>query len=277
MKRRSGRGIFDLSNRSGLAAVGSAGRFPCVALLAALLAGIAGAQEKPVETHALRLLPLGNRAPFRQEIRDGVRHEIDPPEGSLPPREVSAGAAAGDGEPSADSGEGARLRLGEASAVIPIPMTGDPPTLPPVVIRDKEANRIWLKPRLAGGPASMVLVWRSGKTWSQVRSLALDDSPAAVPQGSCRVVNVAATEVGVVWGKQRYRLLPGKSMLLRFAVDRPREQLGILYPDAKGALVPAISTTVDAEARTRRQFFVYRADRAEARRPIQVLQLADDR
>jgi hypothetical protein len=57
-----------------------------------LLAGLAAAQEAP--TASLRLLALGELPPFRQEIRDGVRRELDPPAGSVPPRMLEAGLPA---------------------------------------------------------------------------------------------------------------------------------------------------------------------------------------
>ena len=37
----------------------------------------------------LRILPVGESPPYRQEIRDGVRYELPPPPGSVPPMEVS--------------------------------------------------------------------------------------------------------------------------------------------------------------------------------------------
>ena len=82
----------------------------------ALLIGwmsLAGAQETAVEEVSLRVLPLGNRAPFTQVIRDGARHEVDPPEGSLPPREVAVGIVVPDDAKTKPEEKLMRLRLGE--------------------------------------------------------------------------------------------------------------------------------------------------------------------
>jgi hypothetical protein len=53
--------------------------------------------------------------------------------------------------------------------------------------------------------------------------------------------------------------------------------LEILYTDAAGTLRPCLSTTAEADPALRRQWFVYRADRADARTPVQVLPLAEAR
>ncbi|MEM9237940.1 MAG: hypothetical protein AAGB14_14295, partial [Verrucomicrobiota bacterium] len=46
-----------------------------------------GEETKP-PPRQMRLLTVGERPPFRQEIRDGVRYELPPPPGSLPPVEL---------------------------------------------------------------------------------------------------------------------------------------------------------------------------------------------
>jgi hypothetical protein len=88
---------------------------------------------------------------------------------------------------------------------------------------------------------------------------------------------VAPVEVKMIWGKQRYRLLPGKSVILRYPEGSKSVPLEILHTDKNGELRPCLSTTAEADAAKRRQWFVYRADRADARTPIQVLPLSEDR
>jgi hypothetical protein len=243
------------------------GRMVPVALWFALITG----QQAAVEEIALRVLPLGNRAPFVQQVRDGVRHEVDPPEGSLPPREVAVGIVVPDDAKTKPEEKLMRLRLGEVSGAIRMPR----PEQPVVILRDQE--KVWLKQGLAAAKSTLLVVWRSGKTWEETRSLALDDSPEAVPRGSCRVVNVAPVEVKMIWGTQRYRLLPGKSVVLKFPDGEAGTQLEILYTDATGTLRPCLSTTAEADGSNRRQWFVFRADRADARTPIQVLPFSEPR
>lgn len=249
----------------------------CMPLRAvALLVGwmsLAGAQETAVEEVTLRVLPLGNRAPFTQVIRDGARHEVDPPEGSLPPREVAVGIVVVDDAKTKPEEKVMRLRLGEVSGAIRMPR----PEQPVVQLRAEEKDKLWIKQGLAAAKSTLLVVWRSGKTWEETRSLALDDSPEAIPAGAARVVNVAAVEVKMIWGKQRYRLLPGKSVVLRHPDGAKSVPLEILYTDKNGELRPCLSTTAEADPAKRRQWFVYRADRADARTPIQVLPLAEAR
>ena len=242
------------------------------ALWTALVAG-AVAQDPAVEEVTLRVLPLGNRAPFTQVVRDGVRHEVDPPEGSLPPREVAVGIVAPDEAEKKTEEKVMRLRLGEASGSIRIPRP-DPAA---VALKDQEKDKLWLKQGLAAGNSTLLVVWRSGKTWDDTRSLALDDSPEALPPGTARVVNVAPVEVKMIWGSQRYRLPPGKSVVLRYPDGEKAVPLEILYTDPSGGLRPCLSTTAEADPSKRRQWFVFRADRADARMPVQVLPLAEAR
>jgi hypothetical protein len=234
---------------------------------------LAGAQESAVEEVSLRVLPLGNRAPFTQVIRDGARHEVDPPEGSLPPREIAVGMVAPDDAKTKPEEKLIRLGLGEVSGAIRMPR----PEQPVVALRDQEKNKLWLKQGLAAAKSTLLVVWRPGRTWEETRSLALDDSPEAIPAGAARVVNVAAVEVKMIWGKQRYRLLPGKSVVLRFPDDSKGVPLELLYTDKNGELRSCLSTTAEADPAKRRQWFVYQADRADARTPIQVLPLAENR
>lgn len=225
------------------------------------------------EEISLRVLTVGNRAPFIQEVRDGVRHEVDPPEGSLPPRKVSVGILSPEEGAEEADGKLLNLRLGEVSAPARLPA----PETPAVALRDVDSGRPWLKQGLSGSGATLLVVWRAGKTWEKTRSLALDDSPAAVPAGSCRVVNVAPVEMKLIWGEKRYRLPPGKNVVLRKPAGPVGTPLVILHPDAAGELKPCLSTTVEADERSRRQWIVFRADRADARQPIQVLPLAEAR
>ena len=43
---------------------------------------------KKEEKRTLRFLPCGDMPPFRQEIRDGVRYELEAEPGSVPPYQI---------------------------------------------------------------------------------------------------------------------------------------------------------------------------------------------
>ncbi|HEY1121205.1 MAG TPA: hypothetical protein VGE67_06375 [Haloferula sp.] len=234
--------------------------------------GLASAQQ-PAEQVTVRVLPLGNRAPFIQEVRGNLRQEVDPPEGSLPPREIVVGIPAPEGEEKKPEEKRMNLRLGEVSEAVAMPKV-DPLS---VTLRDAEASKVWLKQSLPATKATLLVVWRTGNTWADNRCLALDDSSEAIPRGATRVVNVAPVEVKMIWGEQRYRLPAGKSAVLRFPDGAKTVPLQILYTDTDNKLKPCLSTTAEADTSSRRQWFVYKADRTDARTPVQVLPLNEPR
>ena len=83
-------------------------RIPYLLCMVVLLAGPGlSAAPKNVSGRQVRLLALGELPPFQQEIRDNVRYELEPPAGSIPPREVMLGFGGKASEPMP-------LRLGHA-------------------------------------------------------------------------------------------------------------------------------------------------------------------
>lgn len=167
-----------------------------------------------------------------------------------------------------------RLRLGECSARVGIP-AGDEGT-PKVTLREADSGSPWLRPELASGESTLLLVWRFGTKWDKVRSLAIDDSPGAVPAGSTRVVNVCSGDIGVTWGTRKLLLKPGREVRLDFPTGAKAGKLTVQYV-RDGGLVTAIETEVENDPRTRRQWVVFQADRKDARQPVQVLPLAETR
>ncbi|MBB5351055.1 hypothetical protein HNR46_001289 [Haloferula luteola] len=223
--------------------------------------------------HRLRVLTVGNRAPFKQEVRDGVRYEIDPPEGSLPPREISVGFVK-PGDEAEDSSERLSLRLGEVSGGVQVTVKeGEAPV---VTLRDSSTGDVWLKAPLGGGDATLLVVWRVGAKWDKVRFLALDESKQAVPAQATRVVNVCSGDVGVTWGEKKLLLKPGKQAKLEFPAGATGGRLLVQYPQG-GGLATAIDTNVENEAGTLRQWVVFQADRKDSRQPVQVLPVIGNR
>lgn len=261
--------ILSKGNRSEAWWIGLAGTFLLAGFTwAAGASGAAAADDKP-PGHAMRILAVGNRAPFRQEVRGGIRHEVDPPEGSLPPAAVHVFAPSG-GKESPNSE--VRLRLGEVSSPLrfPVPESGR------VRLRDS-GNQTWLEPAVLPGGATLVIAWKTGPTWNQVVSLSLDDSAAAFPEGACRVINASHVEIGVVFGSSRYRLPPGKSCVLALEPEASAAMMEILHADPRGALKAAFSTTVSRDPAIRRQWIVHRSDQQGARRPIGIIPVFEPR
>ncbi|MEK7953467.1 hypothetical protein [Luteolibacter soli] len=233
--------------------------------------GLASAQQ-PVEQVTVRVLPLGNRPPFVQEVRGNMRQEIDAPEGSLPPGEISVGIPAPEGEEK-KADKLMHLRLGEVSEAVAMPKI-DPPT---VTLRDPAANKIWLKQTLGTTKSTLLVVWRPGDKWNEPRCLPLDDSTEAIPRDGIRVVNVAPVEMKMIWGEQRLRLLPGKAIVLRFPEGSKTAPFQILFTDTDNKLKPCLNTTAELDTGSRRQWFVFKDDRTATRMPVQVVPLSEPR
>ena len=67
------------------------------------------------------------------------------------------------------------------------------------------------------------------------------------------------------------------SVVLRYPAGPTAVPMEPLFTDAAGTLRPCLSTTAEADPAKRNQWFVYRADRADARTPVQVLPFAEAR
>jgi hypothetical protein len=239
--------------------------------LALGLPATAREEQKP-EPHVLRVLPVGSRAPFEQELRDGVRYEVDPPEGSLPPRQLEAAAVI---EPDGSGGEpgGAvreiRLRLGELSPPIEFPQ----PAEPRITLRDGDSA--WLEASLADGRSTLLVAWRTGETWDDVGVVTLDDSATAWPADHARVVNVSPAPIGVIWNGERLGIRPGRTRLLSPPENGKAAKLQVLHPRLGGGFESLLETEIAPSSRMRRQWVVFRSDRDDARRPFQILSLAE--
>jgi hypothetical protein len=223
-------------------------------------AGLAAAQDIP--TASLRLLALGELPPFRQEIRDGVRRELDPPEGSLPPRVLEAGlqpAAAKDAKPPAF-----RLQL-----ALPSPPAKVFPVADKVTLRDP-ANGDWAEVPCPAGAKVLAILWRPADSWRNPAVLALPELTADHDPRAFRFVNVAAQTVGVVFGERRYQLQVGKVLSLTLPEQTKAASVSILMAGPGDRFTPCFSGLAEAKPGMATQFFVHRADGDKPRRPINV-------
>ena len=225
-----------------------------------LAAGVSSAQETP--TASLRLLTLGELPPFRQEIRDGVRRELDPPEGSIPPRVLEAGlqlAAEKDEKPPAF-----RLQLSLPSQPAKVfPVDGK------VKLRDP-AKGDWAEVPCPAGAKVFAVLWRSTDSWNKPEVLALPDLGADHDPRTFRFVNVAAQTVGVVFGEQRYQLQAGKVLSLTLPEQTKAASVSILMAGPGDRLMPCFSGMAESRPGMATQYFVHRADGEKPRRPINV-------
>ena len=225
------------------------------------------AAKPKVPPRLLRLLPLGESPPFRQDVRDGVRYELEPAPGSIPPRQVRFGEG--------ETPILIRLNLGRASESVKIP-----PGTAPVLFREADAPvDPAVKPWLSLYPPEtgdvLAVIWRDpGSRWSQPRSLLFPDSGAALPAGSIRIVNLLPAETALVFGTDRVILAPGKALVKAIAIgsDLP---IHIAYKLPSGQYQRFYSGAVLLNANERAQIFIHRADGEKPRQPAKVVTLSE--
>jgi hypothetical protein len=233
-----------------------------------LLAQEEGPPEKPAPPpRQVRFLPVGDLPPFRQEVRDGVRYELEPPAGSIPPREVVLGF--GDREEAA-AAQAAPLLLGRITEPLRVPAGAGP-----LLVRrrsDAADSEPWLRVERPESGDFLVMLWRDPAkgNWDKVRALVLPEGPEAAPAGTVRIVNLATVTVGIVFAGEKIALPAGKSYQRAVAPGKQADfQLGAA--DAKGKLVRVHAGTVFQNPGERTLVVVYRADGVQPRRPLKAL------
>lgn len=221
---------------------------------------VLGAEEKA--PRLVRFLAVGELPPFRQEIRDNVRYELEPPEGSIPPREVVLGA----GE---EKSAATPLRLGQISAGLQAP-----PGSGPLTLRRREAaddSEPWLRLNRPETGDFLVVLWRDPKqgTWNQVNSLVLPEDTVSAASGSVRFVNCSEVAVGIRWGAEKLILEP-RNVLKRGLTAGMEQTFQVLLADATGAPKPLHTSVVTQNPGERSLVLIYRADGVSPRRPVKV-------
>jgi len=211
----------------------------------------------------VRFLAVGDLPTFRQQIRDGVAYEQEPPAGSIPPREVSIGF--GDDKP-----ETVPLLLGRITDPLKVPDGAGP-----LILRRKEDGaeaQPWLSLDRPQAGDFLVLLWRDAVkgTWEATRSLVLPYDVEAAPAGTMRVINISPVAIGVVYGGERIALQPGKSYQRPVIVGKDADfQIGAV--DQKGELRRIHSGTVFQNPGERTLAIVYRADGEDPRRALKAI------
>jgi len=234
-------------------------------LLSLLLASAAAAFAQEAPKHTLRILPLGDPPPFRQELRGGIRYEIPAEEGTVPPRQILLFQNVAEGEKKEEWP--LKLRLGTITPELKIP----PPKDGAIMVKT-EAGTPWVRIPLAQGSSTLALVWRSGKSWDQARVMSLPDD---TKDGDFRFVNLTGKPMGITWGEEKLKLNPGAVMVRRMPDAAKVLPMSILYPAADGSLQACLSTQVERMSGSRQQFVIYVSDGVDPKMPVKVLPLSE--
>ena len=225
-------------------------------------AGVAAQEREPQTKRRLRVLTVGDAPPFRQEIRNGVRHELEAPKGSIPPRELVAFT---------EGVEQGRLRVGLKRVSPPLVLTAAPQLL-----TLSEETEAWHRLNVPEGGDMLAVLWRDPKErkWSKVRSLLLKDGPEFQP-GQVRFLNVAPVAVTIALGKNRFVLKPGASSYRKIGVTEGTAfRIAYALPDGKGWKQFYSSVLVQNRGE-RTTAVTYLADGKKPRSPLKLVTLRE--
>lgn len=222
------------------------------------------AAAQDATSHSFRILPVGDPPPFIQEVKDGVRYEVAPKKGSLPPRALHVPCI---DATKANENQSIQPRLGKISS----------PFLLPVLEQNKSFNIMcddgnpWLKLDTRSGGDSLLLIWRGGKYWDQASFLEIPCERFSRQSCTIHFANLTNVPVAIVYGQERIRLNSGKFFSRTLEVNAPSQALEIFIPDREGKLNSIYANQVEPLTPSMRVFTVYSADGVRPRNPIKVL------
>lgn len=218
-------------------------------------------EEAKVPPRQMRLLTVGERPPFLQEIRDGVRIELPPPPGSLPPVELEISVPTEEGKEK-KSGE-LRLRLGSISP--PIEVAGGKGQVILRLSGGDEGAKPWCRIVRPESGDFVVVLWRDQEagTWEQPAAFVVSTD---LPPGKATLVNVAPGPVAVVYDAERIGLAPGRPSLRDLVPGKPIGlQVGL---QQGGQFKRLVSRSLEQGGREHSLVVFYRADGVKPRSPL---------
>jgi len=233
-------------------------------LLLLLTFGFATAQEKPTERQ-IRFLAIGDMPPFRQEIRDGVRYELEAEPGTLPPRMIEI-----------PLGEEKKLEttlsLGAFSPSVKLPSAAGSLTLNK---KQGEAVTEWHKLNVPENGDWLVVLWRDPQknTWDAARSAVIADDLVAFPAGSLRLINALPTSTRFVFAEQTLDLKGGGMKVLPLTQPTTPVQISVLDAEQNWRVI--YQSAITQNPGERGNVILYRADGVSPRNPVKVLNLRE--
>ena len=230
----------------------------------ALAFGSAIAQEKPTPRQ-LRFLAVGDMPPFRQEIRDGVRYELEAEPGTIPPRQLYLPL----GEEKALE---TTLSLGAFSNSLTIPQGPVPLTLQ---TKSAETFTDWHKCTLPESGDSLIILWRDPekKTWDAARSFTVPDGIITFPAGTVRLINCLPTTSRFVFADRSIDVKAAGVLILPLPSSTTPVQISVLDAEQNWHII--YQSAITQGPGERGNVILYKADGVTPRSPVKVLNLRE--
>lgn len=221
------------------------------------------AQDVKAPPRKLRLMAVGDPPPFQQEYRNGVRHEVEAPAGSIPPREIEVSAGESKGEP-------LKLTLGETTAAFDVP--GEATQVNLMV-----GGQVWHALKLPeGGDYLAVLVSDpASRKWDKTRSILVPEGGGKFDEGDARFISLTAAPLRFqIKGAPAFEVSPGKSVTRKLGVTSGVETAA-QYRDPEQGWKRLWSGALVQNRGERTTVLVYAADGVKPRQPLKLIALRE--
>lgn len=243
--------------------------FLCLTLLGAQEEGGNADESEKVPKRSVRLLAVGNAPPFRQEIRDGIRYELPPPPGSLPPRKLKLVRQSKDGETEEEPTELGEMRLQLGRLTSPMKLREGAGRLE---LRD-DKGELWAQLACPETGNFLVLLWTDPKVgnWSKPRMKIVPDGQEA---GKVTFLNVSQMPVAIVMGPERRALKPLQHWKTDLGPEKPVSfQLGVAV--AGGGIEREVALSLEQSENESTLVVMSDSDGVRARRPLKITRLRE--
>jgi hypothetical protein len=223
-------------------------------LLIILLAPVLFAQQPNAlkRTH-VRFLPVGDQPPWKERIENGVRIQIPPPPGAVPPNEVTISV-------SGAKSETIPLVLGRMSKQLEVGGK-----IVPIQLFEGDVARgdSWFDARLRPGATALVVLCRdpavAGATWAKPVSKVVPDDLASFPDRTIRLVNVSRSRIAIRIDQEKaFSLTPGE---FKFKTLKSGKRILLIGEIRKeGGTKTLFKNMVPIEQGKRNTVVIYRSD-----------------
>ncbi len=209
----------------------------------------------------VRLLCLGEPPPWREDIKGGVRVQLPPPPGSLPPSWVTF----------KQGGKKTTLAMRLSQLTQPVSYPAASEQLEFLEGKSASGDPWFVRP-LPKSSHSLIVLWRGSRDgkWFKPRGKVLVDSVTAFPAGNIRLVNFGhlPVKVRIAQSREVLTIEPGKGLIRE--VETGENELQIEAKDAAGKRFRIFRNVFKIKSGERVNAFIYKADGVKPRRPMKL-------